>query len=346
MNRHERLLNALHCKPVDRPPVWFMRQAGRYLPEYRELKTRYRFLDLCYTPEAAAEATLQPLRRFPSLDASIIFSDILLVPAAMGVTVDYPDGGPTLAPLIRSRADLDKLHAPEPGFFEFLKKAIAIVRHETDDAFPIYGFAGAPFTLAAYMVEGHTSRRGDIIRRFARENPTTYHALMTQLAIAVAQLLREQAEAGCAALQLFDTWAGTFSPDAYRRYVLPYTRAVFDALTDLPQPKVYFINGIGNLVEEAAATGATALGIDWRIPLSDVRRRAGDHIALQGNFDPMILHAPKDEIEAEVQRIHHELNGHGHIFNFGNGIHPEAPISGVEHFLAAVTRLSRDTTTP
>lgn len=342
LSRHERLSNALTGRPVDRPPVWIMRQAGRYLPEYRATKSRHTFLELCHRPELAAEVTLQPLRRFPTLDAGIIFSDILVIPEAMGIAVDYPNGGPTLEPLVRSVAAADSLPVAPESVFQATGDAIGLVIEGTGREVPIYGFAGAPFTLATYMIEGHVGgkQRGDTIRRILAEEPEIWNALVPKVTESVINLLRVQARGGASVLQLFDTWAGLLSPAVYAEFVLPGLQTIVAALKPLGLPLVYFANGIGGIAPLVAPLGFDALGCDWRVTLSSVRKAVGPDITLQGNIDPTLLHAPADRIARAVRECVAETGGHRHILNLGTGIHPEAPIVGVEALFAEVERLS------
>ena len=342
MDRTTRFLHACRRQTVDRPPLWIMRQAGRYLPEYLALREKHDFLEVCHTPELAAEATLQPLRRF-GFDAGIIFSDILIVPEAMGMTLEFPQGGPLLSPGLKSSQDLDRLREVDAAqALSFIGEAIEIVREKDGEQTPILGFAGAPFTLACYMLEKSGWEHHFALRIAAARDPEFYHGLMERLTQVVIDLLSLQIRAGAAAVQLFDTWAGQLQPTDYRELVQPYHRKIFEALKPLGVPLILFVKDGSGVLEQMADSGADVLGIDWRQNLALARERVGDAVALQGNLDPALLYGPKERIAAEVSRIHKETGGVGHIFNLGHGIRPDAPLDAVTALVEAVQSLSNE----
>lgn len=342
MNARERFLAACNRQPVDRPPVWVMRQAGRYLPEYQAVRAKHDFLEVCQTPELATEVTMQPLRRF-GLDAAIIFSDILVVPEAMGQEVTYPEGGPRLAPPIRGAADLKRIKDCEPEKdLEYVAEALRQIRRAMGEDRALLGFAGAPYTLATYMVEGGGSRHQEQTKRLALREPELMDELLERLADGVARFLELQIEAGADAVQLFDTWAGDLSPTDFERLALAPARRVTAQLAHLGVPIIYFMNGIAAHLEAAADSGATVLGIDWRLDLVEARRRTGGRLALQGNLDPLVLSAPPEIIRQRVRAIHDSLEGApGHIFNLGHGVLPTTPVEGVAAFVDAVHELAK-----
>ena len=341
MNSKERFLAACRRQPVDRPPVWIMRQAGRYLPEFRELRAKHSFLEVCRTPELAREVALQPLRRFP-LDASILFSDILVVPEAMGLELAFPpQGGPTLNPPIRSAEDVARLI--EPDIVEslgYVGDAVEAIREGIGPERALIGFAGAPYTLATYMIEGGSSKQFKQLKRLAYTQPETYHQLMDRMTNVLVGYLRMQAERGADALQLFDSWAGDLSPHDFRALALPWVKRIIEGLSDLDVPLIYFINGVAGLLDQALESGAQVLGIDWRMSMLQARERTGGKVALQGNLDPLELYGPEERIRARTREIHAEMGGEpGHIFNLGHGILPDAPIEGLAAFVDEVTKL-------
>ncbi|MEW6368057.1 MAG: uroporphyrinogen decarboxylase [Acidobacteriota bacterium] len=338
MTSRERFLAACWRRPVDRPPVWMMRQAGRYLPEYREIRTRHSFAEMYKTPGIAAEVTMQPMRRF-GMDAAIIFSDILVVPEAMGMSVEYEDGGPCLSPPISTREKLDALRAPRVDMdLGYVLEALRLVRRELGESAALLGFAGAPFTLATYMVEGRGSRDLLSCKRLWQADPGLVSELLERLAAAVTEFLRLQIAAGADAVQIFDTWAGGLSPEDYDEIALPYTRSIVDRLKPLGVPVIVYVNGISGICEKVRATGATVIGIDWRLSLRDAHARTGT--SLQGNLDPAALFDKPERIRQRVRDIHASLNlPTGHIFNLGHGIHQSTPVEGARAFVDAVKEL-------
>ena len=335
-----RFLRACRGQPVDRTPVWIMRQAGRYLPEYQEVRAKTTFLGLCKTPELAAEVTLQPLRRF-DLDAAIIFSDILIPVEAMGLELRFDDGsGPVLPSPVRSPEDIEALAVPDPAErMGFVMDAIRLVRAQRP-ATPLLGFAGAPFTLASYAIEGGGTRTFERTKRFMYEHPRAWRALSEKIAATVVQHLRAQIEAGASAVQIFDSWAGGLSPDDYLTFALPYTIEIIDQVKSAGVPVILFAKGAHASLGLLASTGVDVLGVDWTTPLDLAREVTGDRVSLQGNLDPVALLGPIPRIERQVQRILNEARGaKGHIFNLGHGVLPSTP---PEHVAALVDVVHRE----
>ncbi len=319
-----RYLRACRRLPVDTTPVWFMRQAGRALPEYRAIRSRASLEACIADPALAAEITLLPVTRL-GVDAAIVFADITTPLAGLGLGVRLLDGvGPVVEPPVRSAADLARLTgAIDPGAFEPTAAAIGLARQASQ--VPIIGFAGAPFTLACYVVEGAGTRSEfPNLRRLMRHDPATVQRLLNRLADLAVGFLRAQVEAGAAALQLFDSWVGDCSPGDYRRFVRPSMRRLLDGLAGLGVPVTVFGTGTAGLLGEIAVTGGDVIGLDWRIDLADGWRRVGEDRAVQGNLDPWLLLGPWPEIEAETRAILAAAGGRpGHVFNLGHGVHPE-----------------------
>ncbi len=331
----ERFVRACRFDTVDRPPVWMMRQAGRTLPEYRALREKHSFWDVCRSAELGAEVTLQPLKRFP-VDAAVIFSDILVVPEAMGLNVQFT---PRLAvdPPVKDTSDINKLDiAGIPKKLDYVAGVIRTVYREIGQEKAVLGFSGAPYTLACYMIEGGSSKHFLKIRELMYHNRPVFETLMDKLATAVIEYLKMQAACKVTAIQLFDTWAGELNPEDYRRFVLPVNRKIVSALKSLDIPVIYYINGIGNLLEIAGEIGADVIGVDWRLTLADVRKRLGPDTVVQGNLDPVLLFAPAEEIRNRTHEMIAETGGAGHIANLGHGLIPETPVSGIEAFVKAV----------
>jgi len=321
---------------VDRTPLWIMRQAGRYLPEYRALRQQVDFLTLCKTPELAVEASLQPLRRFP-LDASIIFSDILLPLEALGCRMTF-NPGPKLAEPVRTRAQVEAL-TPRPSaeVVPFVGDAIRLLRRELDGRTPVIGFCGAPFTLAAYLVQGEGKEGFGAAKTLLYREPATLERLLETLAAQMIDYLRLQIDAGAQAVQIFDSWAGLLGVEEYERYALAPVRVIVSGLRDRHVPIIYFVNGGPHLVEAAATAGADVLGLCWRTPLDDAARRVGPGLALQGNLDPHALFAEPVEVRRQAAGVLARLQGRpGHIMNLGHGILPDTPIASVEALVEAV----------
>lgn len=303
-------------------PVWFMRQAGRSLPQYRALREKHAMLDLCRTPELAAEVTLQPVTAL-GVDAAILFSDIVITLQGMGVALDIEPGvGPVIDAPIRSAGDLGRLHPLVPEeHTPFVSETIRLVTAETD--VPVIGFAGAPFTLASYLIEGGPSRTHAVTKSLMLGAPDLWGALMERLADAVIVYLRAQIEAGVSAIQLFDSWAGTLSPGDYERSVMPATARIFESLADLGVPRIHFGVTTGELLPLMAKAGADVVGVDWRTPLDEARARIGGGYSVQGNLDPTTVFAPWPVIEERVRDVLRRGGGRGHIFNLGHGVLPD-----------------------
>jgi uroporphyrinogen decarboxylase len=329
MNDH-RFLRALRREPVDCTPVWIMRQAGRYLPEYRATRAKAgSFVNLCKTPQLACEVTLQPIARFP-LDAAILFSDILTIPDAMGLGLSVEEGeGPRLARPVRTRADIDKLGVPDPETdLRYVMDAVRLIRRELNDKVPLIGFAGSPWTLACYMIEGAGSASFARPKALAWDDPQTMHKLLDVVARSVASYLAAQAAAGAQALMVFDTWGGLLAPDMFREFSLRYLSQIAQMLKSdnvaRDVPLLLFSKSANSHLEALADTGCAALGLDWTIALGDARARVGNRVALQGNLDPAVLYASPDAIRGEVKKALASFGPHpGHVFNLGHGITPE-----------------------
>ncbi len=331
-------LRACRRQNRDRPPVWIMRQAGRYLPEYQELRRRHTFVEMCTSPELAVEISLQPLRRF-EFDAAIVFYDILFLPEAMGAPLRFDDRGPAFLHPIRERSHVEALHPPDLEARD-PKRGIGVVldslkalRSEVSPALAVLGFAGAPFTLATYLVEGEF-RGGERIRRLAVEDPHLLHDLLARLTDATCDYLSLQIDAGADAVQLFDTWAGILSLEAYNEFALPYQKRIFARVAECRAPGILYVNGGPHLLTSMAQSGATALSVDWREPLASVRERVGSGLALQGNLDPATLFAPAAVIRRKTRELLQSMAPDaGHVLNLGHGIHRDTPIEAVEVFV-------------
>ena len=326
-----RFLKACRLEPVDRTPVWFMRQAGRYMEEYRRLRRRYGMLELCRNPELAAEVTLQPIRRFEP-DAAIIFADILLPLPPLGVEFEFAAGeGPRIHRPLRDPADVARLRpvVPEESL-GFVMEALRLVRAELDPRIALIGFAGAPFTLASYMIEGGHSRHFLATKRLMYEEPDAWRNLMSVLTRTTVDYLRAQAAAGAQALQLFDSWVGALDPDDYREFVMPYSAGVFRSLEDLGIPLIHFGTGTAGFLELIREAGGSVIGVDWRVPLDEAWRRVGHDRAIQGNLDPLALMAPRPILKGKVEAVLDRAAGRpGHVFNLGHGFLPETPVDNV-----------------
>ncbi len=312
-----------------------MRQAGRYLPEYRKIREKLSFFGLCEDVDAAVEVSLQPFERFQP-DAVILFSDILVPIRAMGAPVEIDDGGPRLGNPIRTAADVEALHGFDPeGETRFVMDILRALRKSVADSAALLGFSGAPWTLASYLVEGGGSKNFTTIKQMMTREPRALRALLTKLCGMVARYLSAQLEAGADAVQLFDTWAGELSPDEYRDFALPYVRDAVAQLERFGKPVIYFVNGIAGILDAAAETGAHVLSIDWRCSLAEARRRVPGR-ALQGNLDPALLFGTPESVASRVTRIMAETGGLGHIVNLGHGILPQTPIESVAAYYEAV----------
>jgi uroporphyrinogen decarboxylase len=333
-------LAACRAEPHDRVPVWFMRQAGRSLPEYRALRGEGSILDAIKRPDLAAELTLQPVRRY-GVDAAILFSDIVVPVAAIGFGVDVAPGtGPVVAQPFRSSDDLDRLRPLDAERdTPYVLETVAKVSAELPDDVPLIGFAGAPFTVASYLVEGGPSRTYVKTKALMHGDPFLWHTLLDRLADLAIASLRSQVEHGARAIQVFDSWAGALGPQHYEQFVLPASTKVFTALSELDVPRIHFGVDTGELLALFAQAGADVVGVDWRTSLSAARSRTGGRCALQGNLDPAICFAPWDVVAAEVRAVLADNDGHpGHVFNLGHGVLPETDPSILEQVVELVHR--------
>ncbi|MET0123944.1 uroporphyrinogen decarboxylase [Pseudomonas caspiana] len=345
--KNDRFLRALLKQPVDVTPVWMMRQAGRYLPEYRASRAKAGdFMSLCMNPEFACEVTLQPLERYP-LDAAILFSDILTIPDAMGLGLYFETGeGPRFKKTVNTMADIEALPIPDPQKdLGYVMDAVSTIRRELNGRVPLIGFSGSPWTLATYMVEGGSSKDHRKSKAMLYENPQAMHLLLDKLADSVIAYLNGQILAGAQAVQVFDSWGGSLSDAAYQEFSLAYMRKIVNGLIrehdGRKVPVILFTKGGGLWLESMADTGADALGLDWTTNIGDARRRVGDKVALQGNMDPSVLYASPQAIRAEVSRILASYgSGNGHVFNLGHGITPEVDPAHAGAFIEAVHELS------
>ena len=345
--QNDRFLRALRREPVDATPVWLMRQAGRYLPEYRATRAKAgSFMALCTNPELACEVTLQPLERF-ALDAAILFSDILTIPDAMGLGLHFADGeGPKFRNPVRSEADVARLGVPDPeGELRYVMDAVRTIRAALGGRVPLIGFSGSPWTLACYMVEGEGSSNFARPKSMLWNEPALMHRLLDTVARSVSTYLAAQAAAGAQALMVFDTWGGLLAPAQFREFSLRYLAQIAAALkadaATRDVPLILFSKGANGHLEALAATGCDALGVDWTISLGDARARVGGTVALQGNLDPAALHASPEAIEAEVgAALASYGDGPGHVFNLGHGITPDVRPERVAALVDAVHRLS------
>jgi len=344
--RNDTLIRALLREPVSFTPVWIMRQAGRYLPEYRAVRARTgEFMTLCQTPERACEVTLQPLARF-DLDAAILFSDILTIPDAMGLGLYFEPGeGPRFRKTVSSQADVDALIQPDmDDELSYIPQAVRMITQELGGKVPLIGFAGSPWTIATYMVEGGSSRDFRRTKAMMYSQPEVLHQLLSRLADAVTTCLAAQIDAGARVVQIFDTWGGILPGPEYRTFSLDYMQKILDNLaahTTHKVPVILFTKNGGQWLETMAGTGAQALGLDWTTDLAQARQRVGDRVALQGNLDPAVLYASPDVIRQHVARILDAWGGGtGHVFNLGHGIHPQIDPDRVRILVDTVHELS------
>ena len=335
------LVLAARRKPTPFTPVWLMRQAGRYLPEYRALRARHGFLELCKTPQMAAEVTLQPIARL-GVDAAILFADILLLVEPLGVGLEFAKGeGPVIHRPVRTAADVDRLILVDvASAVGFVFETVRLVKRALPAHVPLIGFAGAPFTVASYVVEGGASRDYLATKRLMRETPEAWHRLLTILADATASYLNGQIAAGADVVQLFDSWVGALSPDDYREFVLPHTRAVIAALTP-GTPVIHFGTGTAGLLPLLRDAGGDVIGLDWRVDLDAAWRAIGDDVGVQGNLDPVALLSPPKTFEPSVRAILKRAAGRpGHIFNLGHGVLASTPAEHVKALVDMVHDIS------
>lgn len=345
--KNDRFLKALMKQPVDCTPVWMMRQAGRYLPEYRASRTRAGdFMGLCMNPELACEVTLQPLERYP-LDAAILFSDILTIPDALGLGLYFETGeGPKFKKTVRTQEDINSLRRIKAvDDLSYVMNAVKTIRRELNGRVPLIGFSGSPWTLATYMVEGGSSKDFRAAKTMAYDQPELMHQLLDILSDNIIDYLNEQIRSGAQAVQIFDTWGGALSAHAYRQFSLKYMDKIVKGLIrendGRKVPVILFTKNGGLWLESIADTGCDALGLDWTISIADARQRVGERVALQGNMDPAMLYASPKAIREEVARILAEYGqGTGHVFNLGHGITPEVSPENAGVFIEAVHELS------
>ncbi|MEG9487101.1 uroporphyrinogen decarboxylase [Mannheimia indoligenes] len=346
--KNDRYLKALLREPVDMTPVWMMRQAGRYLPEYKATRAiAGDFMSLCRNADLACEVTLQPLRRY-ELDAAILFSDILTIPDAMGLGLSFGAGeGPKFARPVQSLTDVNNLPIPDPeGELQYVMNAVRTIRRELKGEVPLIGFSGSPWTLATYMVEGGSSKAFTKIKKMLYAEPQILHKLLDKLADSVILYLNAQIKAGAQSVMVFDTWGGVLAHNDYKEFSLRYMHKIVDGLIRENEgrkvPVTLFTKGGGLWLEAIAETGCDAIGLDWTVDIADARKRVGDKVALQGNMDPSVLYATPERIEQEVKNILAGFgNGSGHVFNLGHGIHLDVPVESPKVFVDAIHNYSK-----
>jgi uroporphyrinogen decarboxylase len=332
LNRKDLFLRACRGEALSRLPVWMMRQAGRYLPEYRAIRATHPFLEVCKTPDLAVEVSLQPFRLL-GVDAVIVFSDILIPAEAMGLKLELGDAGPNLPEPVRSKSDVEKLKLFDPEIETgFLPEAIRRIAREVGPTVPVLGFAAAPWTLACYMVEGRAREGFATVKSFLLHDPASFRQLLLRIAQATIPYLKAQIAAGACAVQLFDTWSGELSLRDYRDFALPATQEIISALSD-SVPVIYYTKASNHLLTAEARSGANVLSVDWRVDLRELREQLGPRIAIQGNVDPAVLFGPPDEIRRATQEAMAALGGAGHILNLGHGILQHTPVENAKLFI-------------
>jgi len=335
MTTDYRFLKACRREPVDTTPVWLMRQAGRYMPEYMAVRKNVSFLELCHSPELCTEVTLQPIDIL-GVDAAILFSDILVPIEPMGMKLDFTPA-PVFESPIRTQADVDKLRVIDPDAdVPFVMETIKMLRRELEGRVPLIGFSGAPFTLVCYMVEGGGSKNYINVKRMMYNEPSIFRTLMEKVSDTVIAYIKAQAAAGAQALQIFDTWGGMLSPADYLNYVLPYTMRVINEVKTPGVPMINFVGNSQGIMPLVAQSGGDVIGVDWRIDIAEARRQIGPNKAVQGNLDPLALMAPPKEIDKKVKDIIVGAGDTGHIFNLGHGIVPETPVDHVKALVESV----------
>ena len=335
-------MRAARRLPVERTPVWFMRQAGRVLPEYRAVRERMTLLEICRHPELCTEVTLQPIRRF-EMDAAILFADLMHPLVGIGIDLELAEHvGPVIAEPVRTEADLARIRPLDTAAdLPYVLESIRLIKRELAGKIPLIGFVGAPFTLASYLVEGKPSRDFVKTKTLMYSRPDTWHALMTRLAGVIVSFARAQVEAGADVIQVFDSWIGCVSPQDYERFVRPSVQRIFADLAPLGVPMIHFGVNTAMLLPQMKDDGGTILGADWRIPLDEAWRTIGYDKGIQGNLDPAVLFGPPDAIDAAVKDVlARAANRPGHIFNLGHGLHPQTPVDGVQRAVDAVRQLS------
>ena len=339
----QEFLKACRREKTDYTPVWLMRQAGRYMPEYMEIRSKHSFLEMCKTPELAAEVTLQPVD-IVGVDAAILFADILLPLEGMGIGLEFAkDEGPVIHNPVRSQRDVDNIRILEAEeATPYVMETIRILRRELANKVPLIGFSGAPFTLASYIIEGGGSKTYLNCKRMMYEAPTVWHSLMDKVSEVLIRYLKAQIAAGAQAVQVFDSWVGCLAPDDYREFVLPHSRRVMEGLKGTDVPVIHFANNASTLLPDVKAAGGDVIGLDWRTDLDEAWARLGYDVAVQGNLEPLALFAPPAVIEKKVKRILAQAAKRpGHIFNLGHGIHKETPVENVRVLVEAVHKYSR-----
>ncbi len=341
---NDRFLRACRGEKTSPVPVWFMRQAGRYLPEYQAVRGKHDFLTMCKTPELAAEVTLQPVDLL-GVDAAILFSDILIPLEAMGTGLSFQEGrGPVLEPPVRSRDEFERLHDIDPEQdVPFVLDTIRLLRRELEDKVPLIGFAGAPFTMATYLIEGGTTKSFVHIKRMAFEAPELFHDIMDLITRVTISYLSAQIDAGAQAVQLFDTWAGILGRADYERFALPYARRILEALEKKGVPRIYFVFNGGHLLDLVRSAGADVMGLDWRTDIEMALSVLGPEVSLQGNMDPCALFMPEEGLRQRIASILDQgRRARSHIFNLGHGVMPEIPPEKVKMAVAMAHELSAD----
>ncbi len=333
INRKELFLCACRGEITPRLPVWMMRQAGRYLPEYRAIRANHAFLEVCKSPDLAVEVSMQPFRLL-NVDAIIVFSDILIPAEAMGLKLELTDAGPNLPDPVRDKRDVQKLRLFDPEIeTAFLPEAIRRITREAGPTVPVLGFAAAPWTLACYMVEGRTKEGFAAVKNFLLSDPKTFRELLNRIAQATIPYLKAQIAAGAAAVQLFDTWCGELSLQDYENFALPAVQEIISALSGSSTPVIYYTKASHHLMPAVARSGANVLSVDWRVDLPALRKVLGPTIALQGNVDPAVLFSPQEQIRRITQETAASLNGTGHILNLGHGILQHTPVENAKLFI-------------
>jgi len=332
LHRKELFLRACRGEALSRVPVWMMRQAGRYLPEYREIRAKHSFLEVCKTPDLAVEVSLQPFRRL-GVDAVIVFSDILIPAEAMGLALELGDAGPNLPNPVRSKMDVEKLKQFDPETSTgFLTEAIRRIAKSLGPEVPVLGFAAAPWTLACYMVEGKTKEGFATVKSFLYHEPKTFRDLLQRIAQATIPYLQAQIAAGAAAVQLFDTWCGELNVQDYSEFALPAVQEIIGGVSGAA-PVIYYTKASQHLLPSVARSGADVLSVDWRVDLAELRKTLGAKIALQGNLDPAVLLGPREKIRGETLSTLASLSGRGHILNLGHGILQQTPVENAQLFV-------------
>lgn len=341
--QNDLFLRACKKQNVERTPIWIMRQAGRYLPEYRAVRAKADFLTMCKTPELATEVTLQPINII-GVDAAIIFSDILVIPEAMGMQLEMHEGkGPIFPKPIRNDDDANQLRSIDPTKdLKYVLDAVSLTKKELNSRVPLIGFSGSPWTLLTYMVEGRGSKNFAEVKKLIYNNPVLAHKILNKLSDVIADYLSAKIESGCNAVQIFDTWGGVLSPHDFLEFSLQYIEKIISQLKRKDEPVIFFAKGVHHNFEKLASTGADVLGLDWTMDLDAVRNKVGDKVALQGNLDPTVLYGNKNYIHQEVKRVLSSYGkGNGHIFNLGHGILPDIDPEKVKALVEFVREESR-----